>query len=331
VTLNVLFFGSSESSFSNRHFAALLRAVERRDARLVGVVDAPPAQRISTNPQSTGQATFARVARQMRLPSFAPERTDDLGLVAALAGLAPDLLLSAGYGLILTPMLLNIPRLLAANFHASLLPHYRGRHPVFWALRNGERWSGLTVHAMDTGVDTGDILYQERVQTRWDDSVASLYSRIMDRSVELVPRLLRDAAADAIPRRPQDPDEGSTFSKTTARDFHIDWSWPARKIRRWIHITPGRCWSDVRGVRVNYLDARSGRRDREAAAGQILSLRRISCTVAAGDGEVTLSRVVSGPGETTMAELCAWMGLSVGDLLVQPTSAGALSGGLHHQ
>jgi len=316
VTLNVLFFGSSESSFSNRHFAALLKEVERGNARLVGVVDAPPSQRISTNPQGASQTTFASVARQMRLPSFAPEHTDDLALIGALAGLAPDLFLSAGYGLILTPMLLSIPRLLAANFHASLLPFYRGRHPVFWALRHEERWVGVTVHAMDSGVDTGDILYQERVQTRWDDSVASLYGRIMDRSVELVPRLLQDASYNTIPRRLQSPDLGSRYSKTTAQDFRIDWSWPARKIRRWIHITPGRCWSDVRGTRVFFLDARSGSRDSQAAAGEILTLGRLRCTIAAGEGQVTLGHVATSRSTTTMAKLCAQMRIAVGDSLV---------------
>ena len=91
--------------------------------------------------------------------------------------------------------ILAVPRLLAANFHASLLPAYRGKHPLFWALRNGERWTGLTVHVMDGGLDTGDILYQVRVRTRRDDTVASLYDRVIGRSLPLVGRLIADAEA----------------------------------------------------------------------------------------------------------------------------------------
>ncbi len=76
-----------------------------------------------------------------------------------MAALCPDMFVAVGYTDLLRAPLLAVPRILAANFHASLLPAYRGRHPVFWALRHGERWAGLTVHVMDEGFDTGDVLY----------------------------------------------------------------------------------------------------------------------------------------------------------------------------
>ena len=68
-----------------------------------------------------------------------------------------------------------LPKLVAANFHASLLPAYRGKHPLFWALRHGELWTGLTVHVMAPGFDTGEILYQIRVRT--SPSISDAWSK----------------------------------------------------------------------------------------------------------------------------------------------------------
>ena len=144
--------------------------------------------------------------------------------VDAMRRLSPDLLIAAGYSQVLGEQILSIPRLLPVNFHASLLPAYRGKHPVFWALRNGERWAGLTVHVMDAGLDTGDILYQVRVRTRAQDSVATLYDRIMDRSVNLVGLLVKDAEEGTLGPRPQPEVGASYYSSVDEDDFRLDWT-----------------------------------------------------------------------------------------------------------
>jgi methionyl-tRNA formyltransferase len=312
MALRIIFFGKSESTFTSRHFGPLLEAGHH----LAAVVDVPPARRGSTNPLPAGLPDFVRVARQRGIPVFRPATSRDPAFVASLRPLAPDLFVAVGYALILTPQLLALPRLLAANFHASLLPAYRGKHPVFWTLRGGERWAGLTVHAMDPGIDTGDILYQVRVRTRRDDTVATLYDRIMDRSVNLVARLLRDAERGSIPRRPQPPGAGSYFSSTSDEDFRIIWAWPAERIRRHIVVTPGRCYGDRLGGRVFFVDAERAQPIRPARPGEILAIGRSRCLVAAGEGAVSLGRVRTADGhEQSMAALCKERGLVVGDLL----------------
>ncbi len=158
MTLDVVFLGSSQSAFSARHFNALLAA----PCNLLAVVDVPPANRDSTNPLPEGLPRFSDVARQRGLPIFEATNTKDPDFLDQLRALQPDLFIAAGYALILKPETLAIPRLMAVNFHASLLPYYRGKHPVFRTLRGGERWAGLTVHVMDPGIDTGDIIYHDR-------------------------------------------------------------------------------------------------------------------------------------------------------------------------
>ena len=129
------------------------------------------------------------------MPVFDPADPNAPEFVAAMRSLAPDLFLAVGYMLRLGSEILAVPRIVSANVHASLLPAYRGRSPVFWALRHGERCTGLTIHAMDDRLDTGDLLYQVRVRTRRNDTVASLYDRIIAKGLSLVPRLIADARA----------------------------------------------------------------------------------------------------------------------------------------
>lgn len=312
MSLRIVFLGDSQSVFSSRHFAALMAS----PCCLVGVVDAPPRQQVSTNRLPQGLRNIVDEANALNVPVFCPARADDRTFLAGLRELAPDLFIAAGYGLILRREVLAMPRLLAANFHASLLPLYRGRHPVFWTLRGDERWAGLTVHAVDPGIDTGDILYQVKVRTRRNDTVAALYERIMARSVALVAKLLQDAEQGTVPRRPQTAGQGSYFSFVTEEDFRLHWSWPAGRVRRHITMTPGKCYAETPGGRVYFVDANLAARQPAAAPGVVVALGRRRAAIATGQGAVSLGGVRLDDGaETSMAELCRRWGIGVGATL----------------
>ena len=310
--VRVVFWGNSASTFSARHFAALLKP----SVELVGVVDVPPAHRRTTNPLPDNLIPFADEARHRGIPTFEPDSPNEPGFITALSELLPDLFIAAGYALILKQQVLAVPHSLAVNFHASLLPEYRGKHPVFWALREGEKWAGLTVHAMDAGIDTGDILYQVKVRTRRDDSVTSLYERIMARSVPLVDQLASDAAHGCIPRRPQPESSGSYYSSTCEADFRLDWNWPAEKIRQFITISPGRCFIQIGGQRMYFLNAESVPLAAAAAPGTLLHIGRKRVVVAANRGAVSCSRVqVEGSQIESFSAFCRRLGLVSGDIL----------------
>lgn len=328
VQLRIVFFGNSASTFTARHFAAVLAL----PCHLSAVVDVPPLQRGTTNPLPACLPDFALMARRRGIPAYAPASPNESRFVETLNRLKPDLFIAVGYPLILKAELLEMPRRLAANFHASLLPAYRGKHPVFWALRSGERWAGLTVHAMDPGIDTGDILYQVKVRTRRDDTVSTLYSRIMERSVGLVERLMVDADRGEIPRHPQPTGSGSYFSSTTDDDFRLHWGWPADKIRRFITITPGRCYVTVNQAPLFFHNAETQRLEAPPAAedpgaqapaakapppGTLIRVGRTRAVVAAGQGAISSSRVkVQGRDIESFAGLFRRMGLKPGDRLV---------------
>jgi methionyl-tRNA formyltransferase len=312
-TLRVVFFGNSQSIFSNRFFSPLLDA----PCKLVGVVDVPPGKRHSTNPlpptENSNFVDAARVSGTLTLEPFNPNTLDFAG---TLATLNPDLFLAAGYMFLLKPQVLSIPRIIAINFHASLLPAYRGKHPVFWALRNGERLVGLTAHVMDPHFDTGDILYQVRVRAHKRDTVSTLYERIIEKSVSLVPRLITDTAQGTLRPIPQDEASASYYSSLSDENFHLDWTRSAESLQRWIQISPGECWRKVRGKRIYFMDAEVIRYPGEAIPGQLIQLGRYNSILATGEDALLVRWVQpEGEGKCPLSRLCAEFGMKEGDVL----------------
>ena len=97
-------------------------------------------------------------ASERGLEVFQPERFNAPDFLDTLAGIAPDLVVTAAYGRIFGRRALGLPKWGCINLHASLLPKYRGVAPVNWAVINGESSTGVTTFVMDEGVDTGDII-----------------------------------------------------------------------------------------------------------------------------------------------------------------------------
>jgi methionyl-tRNA formyltransferase len=316
--LKVVFFGHSQTVLSNRHFQAL----QKIPCQLLGVVDTPPFSWSSTDARPQIQfPSFTEVARAAGIPVWEPANPNEPDFVEVLAGLAPDLFLAVGYTKLLKSSLLAAPRIFAVNFHASLLPAYRGKHPLFWALRNGERWVGLTAHMMDPNLDTGDILYQVRVRTRKSDSVSTLYDRIMDRSVGLVGRLLHDVERGQIRRTPQPGEGASYYSSTKVEDFKLDWSREAEQLRRWIQTSPGQCFADIAGQRVFPMDAEVVARGEGVASGVLIHTGRTSCTVAAGKDALRMRKVREDPGGVKSVPLVLReLGFEPGRSLMEETS-----------
>jgi methionyl-tRNA formyltransferase len=130
----------------------------------------------------------------------------------------------------LKPALLALPRRGALNMHGSLLPKYRGRAPVNWAVLHGERHTGATLHYMTDKPDAGDIVAQQGVPILPDDTAADVL-----RKVAVAAEIALDAALPALiagtaPRIAQDLTRGSYFGGRTPDDGRIDWSRPAQQI-----------------------------------------------------------------------------------------------------
>ncbi len=133
----------------------------------------------------------------------------------------PDILISAAHSHLIGPAELAVPRLGAIGIHPSLLPRYRGSHPLWWALKNGESEAGITIYKLDAEIDTGPILVQRSVPILEGDTFLSLYMRV----VPLIPSMLGDLFAEIlelgrIPAgAPQDGSQATFYRAPTPKDM----------------------------------------------------------------------------------------------------------------
>lgn len=221
--MRIAFLGTP--AFAVPTVAALARAGHE-----IAVVVAQP-----DRPAGRGQALRAPATKAWALSHgvavLQPEKVRDGRLAAELAALRPDVLVVTAYGRILGQDLLTLAPLGAVNVHASLLPRYRGAAPIQWAVASGDRETGVSIMAMDEGLDTGDVLLQRTLAIDPDETAEALAPRLAalggDAIVEALALLERDAI---VPVR-QDAARATLAPILKREDGRIDWRRPARAIR----------------------------------------------------------------------------------------------------
>lgn len=154
--------------------------------------------------------------------------------VQRVRDLRPDLMVVCGWTRLLSAELLGVPPRGVIGFHASLLPKFRGRAPVNWAILRGETETGNTMMMLDAGTDTGDIVDQQTVPITPDDTCATIYAKVGETGAEMLRRQLPALLAGTAPRRPQGPGDGPPLPKRTPGMGITDWNRPARAVHDWI-------------------------------------------------------------------------------------------------
>jgi methionyl-tRNA formyltransferase len=147
-----------------------------------------------------------------------------------LQSLQPDFIFSFYYRRMLPAEWLAAAKRGGYNMHGSLLPKYRGRSPVNWAVLHGERETGATLHEMTAKPDAGRIVDQERVPIGADDSAIEVMRRVTDAAEALLRRSIAPLRAGTARLREQDLAAGSYFGGRKPEDGRIDWSKSAREI-----------------------------------------------------------------------------------------------------
>jgi methionyl-tRNA formyltransferase len=175
-------------------------------------------------------ASVAEFAARYDIPVSLPEDANDPALLAELTALQPDFLFSFYYRQMLKAPLLALPKRGAYNMHGSLLPKYRGRVPVNWAIIHGERETGATLHQMLEKPDAGGIVAQQAVPILPDDTAGEVFGKVTLAAELALDRVLPDLLAGRVTPRPQDLAAGSYFSGRRAEDGRIDWRQPALAI-----------------------------------------------------------------------------------------------------
>ena len=129
------------------------------------------------------------LARRNKIPVFSFKSVNEKSAVDLLKRIKPDIVLTQ-VPEIIKPHVLKTAKIGFVNKHASLLPKYRGKHPIFWALLNGEKMVGYTLHLMDENIDTGIVLIQRAIKVAKSDTVSSLYEEIFLKAGQDLSRLV---------------------------------------------------------------------------------------------------------------------------------------------
>jgi len=168
------------------------------------------------------------------IPVFQPVKIKETESVEYLKGYDADIFVVAAFGQILSKEILDMPRLGCVNIHASLLPKYRGAAPIQWSILNGDEKTGVTIMQMNEGLDTGDILLVREVLISNTDTGESLFDKLSILGARAIVEALPLIESGELTPVKQD-NEKSTYAKMLKKDMgHIDWSWDAYKIERYV-------------------------------------------------------------------------------------------------
>ena len=226
--LRIVFMGTPEFAVPS------LRALVAGGYNVVAVVTTPdkPAGR----GQKLHESDVKIAARQMGLPVLQPVKLRDTEFVEAMQALRPDLGIVIAFRM-LPEIIWAMPRLGTFNLHASLLPQYRGAAPINWAIINGETETGVTTFLLNHEIDKGAILGQLRMPITAQDTVGTMYEKLMTVGTGLVLETVeRIAAGDIRPVEQQHIDEATLRSapKIFKENCRIDWTLPGQRIINFI-------------------------------------------------------------------------------------------------
>jgi methionyl-tRNA formyltransferase len=187
---------------------------------------------VFTHRDDPGENVFFRsVERLAAEQGLEVDTTDDPGeKLLRVAKVAPHFIFSFYYRRMLPAALLACARVGAYNMHGSLLPKYRGRAPVNWAVLRGERETGATLHEMVEKPDAGRIVDQQAVPIGENDTAAEVFARVTDAAEVVLRRALPRLLDGTAQPREQDLSLGSYFGARRPEDGRIDWNWSAHSI-----------------------------------------------------------------------------------------------------
>jgi methionyl-tRNA formyltransferase len=233
-------------------------------------------------------------ALRLGIPVFQPEKARHPDAVARIASEAPDLIVVVAYGHILPKAILDIPRRMCVNVHASLLPKYRGAAPINWAVAGGETETGITIMKMDEGMDTGPMLYVRKMPIGEEDTAESMYGKLSDLGAQALVEALRRMREGTLSEAPQD-NALATYAPMLKKDHgKIDWGKGAREVRNLIRgMAPWPSATAVHaGKAIKILSSAIAAEGGKAGdPGEVLDARVAGVDVACGDGILRLLSV----------------------------------------
>ncbi|MEI7586400.1 methionyl-tRNA formyltransferase [Runella sp.] len=241
IKLRIIFMGTPEFAVSS------LQKLVESDCEVVAVVTAPdkPAGRgLQLTPSPVKQFAVSR-----GIPVLQPEKLKNPDFLAELRSYQADLQVVVAFRM-LPQVVWNMPPKGTFNLHASLLPQYRGAAPINWAIINGETQTGVTTFFLEHEIDTGKIIFQETEPIYYDDTIGTLYERLMRKGAELVVQTVKAVEAANYPQTPQPSAETlKSAPKIFKETCEINWNQSSESIRNFVRgLSPyPTAWTTLNG------------------------------------------------------------------------------------
>jgi len=275
--LNVMFFGNNPVILEN-------------------LIEKSNVQAIFCIPDNNNEniIRIKEIAKEFSLAVKQPNKKELYTFIPYIKNTKPDLIVVCGYKYIIPKEIFNIPKFRTINIHPSYLPAYRGQHVINWAIINGKKETGITIHFIDEGIDTGDIIIQKKVPILFEDTAATLHDKLYHEACELLLYVLNCiASGKQIQRKKQNDDEASYFKPRVPEDGRIDWNRSGLEIynliRALVKPWPG-AYSYIKGKKIIIWCAKfeNNCSCNQYSNGEIIEISDSTLTINVKDGRIII-------------------------------------------
>lgn len=235
-------------------------------------------------------AVLIELAKKNRIPVELSKNINSKEFIDKIRKYEADLFVSMSFNQIFKSEMINLPRYKTINCHAGKLPFYRGRNILNWALINDEKEFGITVHYIDEGIDTGDIILQDIYPITDEDNYGTLLTRAYDGCADVLYRAIKKIQCGEVnPIKQQDIDPiGMYCGMRVSGDEIIDWSQTSREIFNFIRAlcAPGPqavSWINGEKIYINKARMVSGACAYKNTAGQVIGKTKDGFLIKTGD------------------------------------------------
>ena len=263
-------------------------------------------------------------ALKYAIPVYQPLKVRAEEFVKVLEKIAPDIIVVAAFGQIISKEILELPKYGCINVHASLLPAYRGAAPIQWAVINGDKESGVTIMQMDEGLDTGDMLMVQKYTLDAKETGGSLFDKLSQLGGPMILEVLKQAEAGELHPVPQG--EEYTYAKMLSKETgKLDFTRPAVELERLIRgLNPWpSCYTGLQGKMLKIWDADIVDAEQQAAeqiekgrCGQIVLIDKNRLWIQTGDGCLSVQSLqLAGKKRMNIADFLRGMQIDCGTIL----------------
>lgn len=285
MSLRIVFMGTPDFAVPS------LKILVENGYNVVGVVTATD-KLGGRGGQTLLQSAVKKYALEAGLRVLQPEKFRDGAFLEELRGLRADLQVVVAFRM-LPEVVWRMPRIGTFNLHGSLLPKYRGAAPINWAVINGETETGLTTFFLQHEIDTGDVLFRDRLPIGPNETAGELHDRMMLAGADLVLKTVRAIEASDYVLQKQEDGAATHAPKIFDQTCEINFGQPADKVHNFIRGLspyPG-AWTMLEGLKFKIFRAELSEHPSKLSSGELSSDGKTFLEIGCSEGSIRILEV----------------------------------------